>query len=65
MKSWIILLVAAVLCAGNTYAQRDSTLEDTKRTTLTLAGIYGNNANYYGQTAEQKLSMYSQMHLYA
>lgn len=55
MKRGIILLIAALLFAGNTFAQSDSTQEDAKRTTLTLAGIYGNNANYYGQTAEQKL----------
>ena len=47
--------MTGLLLAGNTFAQRDSTQEETKRTTLTLAGIYGNNANYYGQTAEQKL----------
>src|SRR6476661_1001252 len=29
--------------------------DSTKKTTLTLAGIYGNNANYYGQTAESRL----------
>ncbi len=55
MKGWIVLLVITLLFAGNTFAQRDSTQEDRRRTTLTLAGIYGNNANYYGQTAEQKL----------
>jgi len=48
-------LAALLLFAGNSYAQRDSTEEDVRQTTLTLAGIYGNNANYYGQTAEQKL----------
>lgn len=55
MKRAIILLAAALLFAENTFAQRDSTQEDPKRTTLTIAGIYGNNANYFGQTAEQKL----------
>jgi len=55
MKRAIILLAAALLFAENTFAQRDSTQEDPKRTRLTIAGIYGNNANYFGQTAEQKL----------
>lgn len=55
MKSWIILLVFSVFFVGNTYAQRDSTQDDAEQTTLTLAAIYGNNANYFGQTAEQKL----------
>ncbi len=55
MKRGIILLTVALLFAVNTFAQRDSTQEEAKRTTLTLAGIYGNNANYFGQTAEQKL----------
>ncbi len=55
MKRAIILLPAALLFAENTFAQRDSTQADAKRTTLTIAGIYGNNANYFGQTAEQKL----------
>jgi hypothetical protein len=55
MKRSFILLVFALLFASDSFAQRDSTQEDAKRTTLTLAGIYGNNANYYGQTAEQKL----------
>jgi len=55
MKRGYILLVFGLLLAVNTFAQRDSTETEAKRTTLTLAGIYGNNANYYGQTAEDKL----------
>lgn len=55
MKRGCILLVTALLIAGNAFAQRDSTVSEAKRTSLTLAGIYGNNANYYGQTAEEKL----------
>ena len=55
MKTRILLLLTFSLIAGNSFAQRDTTQEDSKQTTLTIAGIYGNNANYYGQTAEQKL----------
>jgi hypothetical protein len=55
MKTRILLLLTFSLIAGNSFAQRDTTQEEIKQTTLTIAGIYGNNANYYGQTAEQKL----------
>jgi hypothetical protein len=55
MKKGVVLLFTALLFVGKSFAQRDTTQEDTKQTTLTLASIYGNNANYYGQTAEQKL----------
>jgi len=55
MKRGYILLVTGLLLAGNAFGQRDSTEVEAKRTTLTLAGVYGNNANYYGQTAEEKL----------
>ncbi len=43
----------SLLIAGNIFAGDDSTA--VKSTTLTLAAIYGSNANYYGQTAEQRL----------
>ena len=55
MKRGCILLVTCLLVAANAFAQRDSVDAEAKRTSLTLAGIYGNNANYYGQTAEEKL----------
>lgn len=55
MKRGCILLATGLLLAGNAFAQRDSIDVEAKKTTLTLAGIYGNNANYFGQTAEQKL----------
>jgi len=55
MKRGCILLVTCLLVAANAFAQRDSIDSEAKRTSLTLAGIYGNNANYYGQTAEEKL----------
>lgn len=47
---FLFLSLTAQVCANTT---SDST--QTKRSTLTLAAIYGNNANYYGQTAEQRL----------
>ena len=55
MKRGYIFLVFGLFMAINAFAQRDSTVAEAKRTTLTLAGIYGNNASYYGQTAEEKL----------
>ncbi len=55
MMRGYIFLVFGLLMAINAFAQRDSTVSEAKRTTLTLAGIYGNNASYYGQTAEEKL----------
>jgi hypothetical protein len=55
MMRGYILLLPGLLLAVNVFAQRDSTEAEAKRTTLTLAAIYGNNANYYGQTAEEKL----------
>ena len=53
MKRRFISLILSLLIAGNIFAGDDSTT--VKRTTLTLAAIYGSNANYYGQTAEQRL----------
>lgn len=55
MKRGCILLVTCLLVTVNAFAQRDSIDAEAKRSSLTLAGIYGNNANYYGQTAEEKL----------
>jgi hypothetical protein len=55
MKRGVILFFSILLFAVNSFAQRDTIQHDSKQTTLTLASIYGNNANYYGQTAEQKL----------
>ena len=49
------MFFSTLLFAVNSFAQRDTIKHDSKQTTLTLASIYGNNANYYGQTAEQKL----------
>lgn len=53
MKKGFISLVLALLMAGKSYAQVDSSR--VKNATLTLAAIYGNNADYYGQTAEERL----------
>lgn len=53
MKRGLISLLLALLMAGKSYAQVDSSR--VKNATLTLAAIYGNNADYYGQTAEERL----------
>ncbi|MHB1180108.1 MAG: hypothetical protein ACYCZO_17490, partial [Daejeonella sp.] len=53
MKQGIISLILSFFMAGNIFASSDSTA--LKKNTLTLAGIYGNNANYYGQTADERL----------
>ena len=55
MKRGCILLLTALILSANASAQRDSIDAEAKRISLTLAAIYGNNANYYGQTAEEKL----------
>ena len=46
-------MIVSLLMAGKVLAQRDST--SVKSNTFTLAAIYGNNANYYGQTAAERL----------
>jgi hypothetical protein len=55
MKKGYILLTLIFLIAARAFSQVDSTELEPKRNTITLAAVYGNNANYYGQTAEQKL----------
>ena len=50
-----ILFTLAFFIASRAFSQVDSIEVEPMRNTITLAGIYGNNANYYGQTAEQKL----------
>lgn len=52
MKRTFIVLIVALSISINCFAQRDST---ARTSSLTLAAIYGNNANYYGQTAEERL----------
>ena len=55
MSRGYILFTLAFFIASRAFSQVDSIEVEPKRNTITLAGIYGNNANYYGQTAEQKL----------
>jgi len=55
MKKGNFILLINLFSAVLAFAQRDSLPDDSKPATLTIAGIYGNNANYFGQTAEQKL----------
>lgn len=52
LKRYILLLLG-LFVASASIAAVDST--EVKSATLTLAAIYGNNANYYGQAAEVKL----------
>ena len=53
MQRGFTLLLFGLLVTSASIAAVDST--EVKSGTLTLAAIYGNNANYYGQTAETKL----------
>lgn len=55
MNKGYIILTLTFFIALKAFSQVDSAEVEPKRNTLTLAAIYGNNANYYGQTAEQKL----------
>jgi hypothetical protein len=55
MNRGYIFLTLLLFIASRAFSQVDSTEVEPKRNTIILAGIYGNNANYYGQTAEQKL----------
>jgi hypothetical protein len=55
MSRGYILFTLAFFIVSRAFSQVDSIEVEPKRNTITLAGIYGNNANYYGQTAEQKL----------
>lgn len=54
IKVYFSLFLSLFLTA-QVIANTSSDSTQTKRSTLTLAAIYGNNANYYGQTAEQRL----------
>ncbi|MFA5245794.1 MAG: hypothetical protein WC380_10880 [Pedobacter sp.] len=54
IKGYFLLFLSVFLTAG-VFAATSSDSTQTPRSTLTLAAIYGNNANYYGQTAEQRL----------
>jgi hypothetical protein len=55
MKLKIMTLVIC-LTALNVKAQTENAATDTlKKTTLTLAALYGNNVSYYGQSTSEKL----------
>src|SRR2546428_2967465 len=47
---YLYLSIICCFAAFKSFAQTDSS-----KTTLTLAAIYSTNANYYGQTGEEKL----------
>lgn len=55
MKGKYILIILIFFKSSSALSQEDTTAVEPERSTITLAGIYGNNANYFGQTAEQKL----------
>lgn len=57
MKHKFMILAFLLCICSMTFAQDVTTARDTtaKTPSLTLAVIYGNNANYYGQTAEERL----------
>ncbi len=50
-----ISLCLSLLLSTRVFAIAEPDSTGTDKSTLTLAAIYGNNANYYGQTAEQRL----------
>lgn len=60
MKRTYIILIVTLLTA-NTFAQSDTTSEETPvegartASTLTLGASYSNNVNYYGQKAAEKM----------
>lgn len=54
MKQGFITLILSLVMAGSIFASSDTTILKSNNT-LTLAAIYGNNANYYGQTAAERL----------
>lgn len=54
IKGYFLLLLSLFLTI-EVFAMTTSDSTQTPGSTLTLAAIYGNNANYYGQTAEQRL----------
>ena len=62
MRKLLVILLSSSFCFKSVIAQQtDSTnlstpdTTETKKTTLTLAAIYSNNANYYGQIADEKI----------
>lgn len=59
MKQKFMVLALGLILSGSFVVAQDTTrIRETsaaKTPSLTLAAIYGNNANYYGQTAEERL----------
>lgn len=59
MKVKLTFLSLFALFIGTSLFAQDTTLRSTtsavRSPSLTVAAIYGNNANYYGQTAEERL----------
>jgi hypothetical protein len=55
MRRSCILFSLLFFLSSKAFSQVDSTEFEAPRNSIILAGIYGNNANYYGQTAEQRL----------
>ena len=53
MKRGFLTFALILSIVSSVFAFADSTIN--KSNTLTLAAIYGNNANYYGQTAVERL----------
>jgi hypothetical protein len=53
----ILLLVSVTMCSQFCSAQADSSSVDStsSKSTLTLAAVYSNNADYYGQRAMEKI----------
>ncbi len=50
-----IIAALQITLAQETPKKADTTKEEKKKTTFTLAAIYNTNADYFGQTAETKL----------
>lgn len=52
---YVLTLSMLWACTIPAYAQTDSAQASENKTTFTLGAIYANNANYYGQKAEEKM----------
>ena len=53
MRHFIFVLFLSAFCGSAAFAAADSS--KVEKPTLTLAAIYGSNANYYGQTTDERL----------
>ncbi|WP_157986468.1 hypothetical protein [Chitinophaga alhagiae] len=52
---YVLILLMLWACTVSAYAQTDSAQASGNKTTFTLGAVYANNANYYGQKAEEKM----------